>query len=409
MTKLSIEAQEQLKGMIKEQMQELPNDKLTALEQKWAEKEEQDAKILEENTELKAKMEALQGKMVEINTKTAGKVKMIYKGMDPDMSKNFKGALDVDQADAVAKAYVSSAKTGDPFEKAFDGTYAVPVEYSNTLLGLAENDSIGMQEMNVVRTEAPTIYAPVKATRSSADAQSPGTANNESAMTLGQLTFTIDKYIGEYVEVLNSELDDANFDFVNQWLIPAQAEAIGQYIDDEVFDGTNSIFTSSIIDVTAAVTASGSTDIAAAVTFDNLNTMYHHIEWERGIKDGVWFGPRGVLKDIRGLKGTTNDHPIFMETPINGRPSYMVMGSRYVITPAITNTPGNGVMRLCFGDPSKYTIALRGQVENVVNPYILMKEHKTQFIASIRADGNVSDNATAASSGAWAVMKRNDA
>jgi len=178
-------------------------------------------------------------------------------------------------------------------------------------------------------------------------------------------------------------------------------------VDAEVFNGTNSIFTTSIVDVTAAVTASGAVATAAAITFDNLNTMFYHVEWERGLGDCKWFGSRAALKDISGLTDTYG-LPIFQTVPINGRPSQTLMGAEYVITPKISNTPANGAMRLCFGDPRYYTIMLRGGITNLVNPYILMKEDVVQFIVKLRADGNVSDNATAASSGAWAVLSRVD-
>ena len=185
-------------------------------------------------------------------------------------------------------------------------------------------------------------------------------------------------------------------------------------MDDEVFNGTNSKYTTSIIDVTAAVTASGVSGIAAAITFANLNTMFYHVEWERSLGDPKWFGSRAALKDISGLRAdavSANDGkglPIFQQVPINGRPSQTLMGAEYVITPTIANAPNNSAMRLCFGDPSHYTIVLRGGLTNLVNPYIMMKEDVVQFIAKIRSDGNVNDNATASSSGAWAVMSRVD-
>ena len=86
------------------------------------------------------------------------------------------------------------------------------------------------------------------------------------------------------------------------------------------------------------------------------------------------------------------------------------MGSPYVITPAVADVPGNGHIRLAFGDPRHYTIFVRGgTMVSMVNPYILAKEDETQFIAKARCDGNISDHATPASSGAWTTMLRTDA
>jgi len=110
-----------------------------------------------------------------------------------------------------------------------------------------------------------------------------------------------------------------------------------------------------------------------------------------------------------GLVGSTNDHPIFLPNLI-GTPVKQIFGARYIVTPAISNTPANGAIRLAFGDPKHYRIFIRGsQFRTMINPYIKMKEHYVQFICDSRSDGNISDHATPASSGAWTTMKRVDA
>ncbi len=391
--------QEKLAGLIKDQVEASTKD----LKEQIEASKEENAKLRETNKEAFEAMDKLQGQKFVNST---GKVYQ-YRGYNPDLNKNFKGTLTHEEADQVAKAYLGMINAAQG--KAIDFASEMPTEFGSVVLGLAEISSSALAHMSVVPVSAPVFTAPVKATRETADSQSSATANTSTSITAAPITWTIDQRIGSYVEVRRDNLDDSLFDIVNGWVVPMQAEAIGQYVDGEVFNGTNSIYTTSIIDVTSGgVTASGVAAIAAAITFANLNTMFYGIEWERGIGDPKWFGSRAALKSVSGLVDS-NGQPIFQQVPINGRPSQTLMGAQYVITPVISDTPANGAMRLCFGDPKHYTIATRGGVENLVNPYILMKEDVIQFIAKFRSDGNVSDNATAASSGAWSVLKRSDA
>jgi hypothetical protein len=78
------------------------------------------------------------------------------------------------------------------------------------------------------------------------------------------------------------------------------------------------------------------------------------------------------------------------------------MGSVFNIVPEIDDTPDDGAIRLAFGDPSKYIIAIDGPMTFQVNPYVSMKEGITQFIGYMMADGNMEDV------GAWHVLKRAD-
>ena len=66
------------------------------------------------------------------------------------------------------------------------------------------------------------------------------------------------------------------------------------------------------------------------------------------------------------------------------------------------NTPDNGAIRIAFGDPKQYIIAINGGLVFQTNPYVQMKEGITQFIMYARADGNI------VSANAWAHLKRVD-
>jgi len=409
--KLTDEAQRELKGLIEEKTQEIEKSLRTEMEAKAAAQAEAQAKELEALPALKAKLDDLQGKMITLKQKT-GTNTYVFKGYNPELSKNFKTTVSPEASEVIAKAYLSMIKdkgAGDfisHLDKAFDGSDAIGVQYGSALMGLAERQSVALTYADVIVAEDPIVNLPAKATRDAVDSVTPGTANTTSTSTLGQITWTIDKVVGNYVDVLTTQIADAKFDIINQFIIPLQAEAVGQNFDDEMFNGTQ--YTSSVGDATASVTASGSVAIAAAVTFDNLNTMYNALSWDRGITDPMWFGPQAVYKDVMGLVGTTSGDPVFLPNLI-GVPVKQVFGSTFIVTPAFANAPADGAGRLAFGDPRHYRIFIRGsQFESMVNPYILMKERYTQFIASSRSDGNISDHATPASTGAWTVMKRVD-
>ncbi len=345
----------------------------------------------------------MQGSLITLNQNT-GKNTYVFSGYNPDTSKNFKSTLTEDQSNQVAKAILSKnykMVNGEVnLEAAFDGSNAVPVEYGSAVMGLAELKSVALSHARVIQAAAPVIKLPAKGTRDTVDSQTSATANREGTTTIGQITWTIDKRIGNFIDIRNDQLDDQVFDIVNQIIVPFQAEAVGQNADDEMFNGTE--FTSSISDVTATIDSTADNSI----TFANLNTMFYAIEWERlgPGADPKWFGPRSALKGISALVDT-NGRPIFQQVPINGRPSQTLMGSQYIITPSIATAPSSSALRLAFGDPSQYIIFVKGsQFVSMVNPYILMKEDETQFICKARMDGNIADHATAASSTAWSTM-----
>lgn len=383
-----------LRGLVKEIAQDINKDKIVELETKAAAAEEAQAKLFEENKELKTKMDSLQNKQFTLNQNT-GSNKYIFKGYNHnDLTKNYRIDCSKEVGDEVAKYMVKALTSANT------GAYAVPVEYSNSLLGLAELRSVALSKCRVINVPTTSIKFPVKGTRATVDAQAFGTANAGAATTLGQLTFTIDKRVGDYELVYNDVLTDSNFDVVGEWVEPAMAEAIGQNFDTEVF-GTGTEFTTSVGDCTAVVTASGVANIAAAVTFANLNSMYYGFEWERGL-NGEWFMARPTMKAVAALVGSTNDHPIFQQTPINGKPSQMLMGAPVNIVATMDDTPDDGAIRMAFGDPSRYIIAVREGLVFQINPYASMKEGITQFIMYARADGNYENV------GSFVTMKRSD-
>lgn len=383
---------EELRGLLKEQIEESVGKDIDKVKEDLEAQKEAEAKYLEENKELKERLDDLQGKLITLDQNT-GKKKYMFKGYNLDMRKNLVMDVSEEVREEEAKKLVKALTESNT------GAYATATEYGNALLGLAELRSVFLNRARVIMTNNPIVKLPVKGTRASVDTQAFGTANTGAGTALAQLTFTIDKRIGSY-EVLNNDLlADETFDVVGQFVEPMIAEAIGQAIDDEVVKKTE--FTTDLTaGATAAVTASGTSGIADAITYDNLVTMAYAVELERGLSP-EWFLPRGAMKDIVALVDS-NGRPIFNPVPVSGAPGGSLLGYNINIVPAMDNTPDDGEIRMVFGDPKQYIIMLRQGVNIQWNPWVSLKEGQTQIIGYARADGNI------VSSSAWASMKRDD-
>ena len=388
----------ELKGLLKELAEEAVDTKTAEMREEIAAQKEANEKLLTDNKELKDKMDALQGKQFKLE-QNSGTNLYTFKGYNPDMTSNFKAVVDNEIRDEVAKFMLDNLRGKAAYSSANTGAYAIPVEYTSALLGLAELKSVALAKARVIQVGTNVIKMPAKGTRATVDAQAFGTANADAATTLAQLTFTIDKRVGSYQTVNNDVLNDEIFDVVGDWIEPAIAEAIGQNLDNEMFNGSE--FTTSVSAVSNGVTASGVANIAAAITYSNLVSIAYSVELERGVNP-EWFMPRGAMKAIVALTASGTGAPIFNPVPVSGAPAGTLLGYPINIVSQIDDTPDAGAIRMAFGDPREYIIALNGNMVFQANPYVLMKEAQTQFIGYMRSDGNYTN------SGAWAVMKRVD-
>ena len=385
---------EELKGLLKEVIKDELGPQFDAVMAEGAAHKEANTKLLESNTELKAQLEDLQGKVITLNQNT-GVHKYVFKGME---GRDFRRNLVMDVSKEVRDK--EAANLVKALTEANTGAYATATEYGNALLGLAELKSVFLNKARVIMAGSPIVKLPAKYTRATVDAQAFGTANAGAALALAQITWTIDKRIGAYEVINNDVLYDQIFDVVGQWVEPAIAEGIGQNIDGEVVEKTE--FTTDLTDgVAPSVEASGTTNIGNAVTYANLVTMVHAVEHERGVNP-EWFMPRGVLAAVQGLVSASTGTPIFNPVPIGQGHGWTLLGYPINIVSVMDNTPDDGCIRMAFGDPSQYIIMMRGGVVIQWNPYVSMKEGMTQVIGLTRADGNV------VAADAWTIMQRND-
>ena len=390
-----MDKKEELKGLLKELVQDEYKGDIADLQAKAATQEELNVKALEENTALKAQLDAMQDKKLTLNQNT-GEASYIFKGYDTERpARNFKMDVSKEMGDMVAEEMVKALTSANT------GQYAIPVEYSNALLGLAELSSVALSQCRIYSVGTNSLKIPAKHTRGAIDHAAFGTANTTNTTALRQIEFTIDKRIGSYDTLNNDLLMDQMFDVVGSLVEPQIAEAIGLEVDNQVFNSASEYTTNITVGGGAGVTVSGSTAIGAAITFDNLVTMAYAVELERGVKP-QWYMPRGCMKDVVALVDS-NGRPIFNPVPVSGAPGGSLLGYPIHIVTSLDNTPDDGAIRMVFGDMSQYIIAINGGVNFQVNPTVLMKEGQTQFIGWLRSDGNV------VSSTAFATMKRTDA
>jgi HK97 family phage major capsid protein len=386
--------EKQARGLIKEVIEE--NVNLDELKEKAEKAEEERAKLFEDNVELKAKFDELQGKSFTFNTNSAGEQKYTFKGYNVNQpTKNFRIDCPKEIGDEIVSKMAKDLTSGNT------GAYAIPVEYSSSLLGLAELQSYALARCRVIRFPGEIMYMPAKGTRATVDAQAFGTANASAATALAQLTFTIDKRVGSYETIYDNVLRQSNFDVVGEFVEPVMAEAIGQNFDAEIFTKTE--FTT---DVAAGGTAGATFSGAIAdgkITYSKLIDTEFAVEQERGVNP-EWCMPRGVLKYIRKLTDD-NGLPLWeraMEGPAAGPMGGNLLGYPVYIVPAIGATPADGALCVAFGDPRRYIIAVNQELKFEINPWVERKEGKTQFIMHATADGNI-EAATA-----WAHIKRAD-
>jgi HK97 family phage major capsid protein len=80
---------------------------------------------------------------------------------------------------------------------------------------------------------------------------------------------------------------------------------------------------------------------------------------------------------------------LIYQMPTAGNPG-QIYGFPAVMVPKMTAAPTAGGQAFVFGNLNKgYALGIRRGMTMKVNPFILMKEHQTQFIVSGRLDGSI--------------------
>ena len=182
--------------------------------------------------------------------------------------------------------------------------------------------------------------------------------------------------LSAYSVIRNTTIADARSDVVG-WLAGALAEAAGQEIDNQVFNGSGSPFTGLL-----GASGSGYSVILGGSLFadldaDDLSSMIAKLDGLK--KQGARFFMNGqVIHLVRTLKDDQN-RPIFMETvgsPVPGT----IYGFPFSEVIKMTGTTAANTAFIVFGNLRYYAIGRRLDTTALsVDPYGLWTTNRTRF------------------------------
>jgi len=373
--------QEELAGKIVEQMSASQIGEVKEAKEKA---EAEIAAIKESNKALAAEVESMKksaGRSVSLLV-PGGEVKeFIYKGYD---IRNQMASFDIPAErkerhakfiiDVINKTAMTEASPGG-------GGYVVPDEYAKDLQALARLQSIALQDCRIWTMGTDVLRIPAENGAVAVDwASAEADPNNQSEPTLAEVVLST-KRLGAYSVASNELIEDTYID-VTGWLTEIFAEAYGQEIDNQVFNGTT--FTSDLHGGCGA-TISGAASISA-LTFTHFSNAIAQLEEVRALGAKFYFN-KAVAHYVRVMIDASNR--LIYQMPTAGNPG-QIYGYPAVQVPKMTAAPTSGQQAFVFGNLNKgYALGIRRGMTMKVNPYILMKEHQTQFIVSGRLDGAV--------------------
>jgi HK97 family phage major capsid protein len=374
--------QEELAGIVVETMDARQRAEVKEAKEQT---EAEIAKIKEQNKELAAivdEMKKAAGKKVDLIVPgETVKKSFIYKGYD---LRNQMQRFDIpaDRKEAHAKFLVDLiTKTAMTEASTTGGGYLVPDEYEMDLQALARLQSVAMQDCRIWTMGTDTLRIPAENGAVSVDwASAEADPNVNSEPTVAEITLST-KRLGAYSVASNELLEDSAID-ITGWLTELFAEAQGQEIDNQVFNGTT--FTSDLHGG-CGTTISGVTAISS-LTFTNFSNAIAQLEEIRAVGAKFYFN-KSVAHYVRTMIDASNR--LIYQMPTAGNPGN-IYGYPTVQVPKMTAAPTAGQQVFIFGNLQKgYALGRRRGMTMSVNPYILMKEHQTQFINSSRWDGAV--------------------
>ena len=345
---------------------------------------EEIAKIKEQNTALTAMVDEMKkaaGKPVSLVVPGGGTETFIYKGYDI-RNQMQKYDIPAERKELHAKFLIDMIKkTAMTEASAGGGGYVVPEQYDMDLQVLARLSSVALQECRIWNMTGDTLRIPAEGNAVTVDwASAEADPNNQSEPTFTEIALTT-KRLGAYAIASNELLEDSAID-ITGYLTEIFAEAEGQEIDNQVFNGTT--FTSDLHGG-CGTTMSGIAGISS-LTFTTFSTAISKLEEIRAIGAKFYFN-KAVAHYVRTMIDASNR--LIYQFPTAGNPG-QIYGFPAVQVPKMTAAPTSGQQAFIFGNLYKgYAIGKRRGMTMSVNPYILMKENQTQFVCSSRWDGAV--------------------
>lgn len=256
------------------------------------------------------------------------------------------------------------------------GGYLVPTEYSNEIIMFASLVSVVLQKARIWPMSTSVRHVPAELARVSVTEVAETTATGASDPTFADVVLTAKK-VTAYTTASNELLEDGEIDIVG-YLTEIFAEAVGQEVDNQAFNGTGDPVSGLLTGAAgfSVVLGSGSTAFSALLA-DDLLSMIDKIPQQAELGAEFFFN-KNILTYIRKFKDTTNQYLFAMN---NGNPVdlFSYPYNRVPKMPA-ASASGTGKGFAVFGNLKYFNIGMRRNAMTLmVDPYGKFLEGQTRF------------------------------
>lgn len=382
-----MDAEKQLRGLIAEMIDEKTMSKAAEIADK---KNEDHAKMVEQNAELKAQIEKLQSapaQKVELPVPGSTEKKTFYKGYNL-AKQGMILSLDDARKQEVAKMFVDMihGKAAMQEGTTTEGGFLVFDEYQSEILAHARLSSVALRDCRILPMASDTLRIPREDGAVSVNWTAEEIALTQSEPTIAEVVLTANK-LGAYSIVSNELLADSQFDIVS-WLTELFAEAAGQEIDNQWMNGTTftGILSGGVTTNTVTCTSTTTTPNRHVQVDDTeLSSMVAALTSNK-LVGAKYYLHRNSLHYIRMMEDTAGVR-IWM-LPNANQPG-TIYGYPYELVDAIPSAPNAGDPFLAFGNMKKgYIIGIRrGAMSLDMDPYGAFTTDQTRFRLVTRFDG----------------------
>jgi HK97 family phage major capsid protein len=329
----------------------------------------------------------IQGSLLRAKTETYPQLKVESKIINSERREEYaKWLIDLiraKQGDPEARSRMNMIKTGS--NQLMEGTDAyggatVPENFASEILAFARLTSVCLTDCTMYSMGTDVLKVPAELTGVAVVWEGEGDAGAESDPTTVLRTLTATR-VGAFSVASNEFLQDSNLDVVS-WLTSQYAEALGQEIDKQVFQGTGTpvsgLTTSTIIAAANTVQVAGS---MSTVLPEDLSEMISKVPPNR-IAGAKWYLHRAFLHYIRRLNASgaanTDITPVF--APIASPTPSGIYGYPYMEVEQFPSTEGAYNPYAIFGNLAYYLLGRRLQTTSMdVDPYGKFTEYETRF------------------------------
>jgi len=255
------------------------------------------------------------------------------------------------------------------------GGYLVPEEFTAEILAFARLQSLALKYCRIWPMSTDMRNVPVESTGVTTSWKNEAEALSQSEPVVGEVSL-VARRLGAYAVCSDDLLSDSAIDIVS-WLTELFAEAIGQEIDNQVFNG-NGTPCSGILTAAcgySVVMDSGLTSFSS-ITGTNLSEMISKLSANK--RAGArFFAEKLTMHYIRTLKDTNGQ---FLFAQIGGGVPGTIWGFPYDETEQITGTSAADTPFVSFGDLRYFALGRRLQSMTLrADPYTKFLEDQTRF------------------------------